>query len=86
MMSTPAATRLGESAVEALLIVLLVLVPAGRSVPDGQLAAAAMITFTVLAAAAYGFHALTFDTFRVVTQRARRPEQTTITGGQVTVK
>lgn len=64
-------TRFVESVAAAAVILLAVLASAGASGLDVRLAAVAVPAFAVLTAAAYGFHALTFDEFRLAGRRAR---------------
>jgi hypothetical protein len=77
MRRTPAARlppplgRLVESVAAAAVILLAVLAAAGASLPDLRQAAVAAPAFVVFAGAAYAFHALTFDAFRLTGRRPR---------------
>ncbi len=52
-------------------MLFLVLAAAGWYAPGGRLAVVAVAAFVVLAAAAYAFHVITFDVFRLIAHRRR---------------
>lgn len=82
MMRTSGATgRILESAGQAILILLLVLVAPGRLVPDARFIAVGLPTLLVLVATAYAFHAITFDAFRLSALRRRLADPLTRTVG-----
>jgi hypothetical protein len=63
--------RLTEAAVEATLILALVLAPTGWRAMDTTLVPILAVMFTVLTAGAYALHAVTFDYFRLTDRRSR---------------
>lgn len=80
MTQTQVWRRLAESAAAAAAILLAVLATSGAGAPDLRRMVAAAVAFAVLAAAAYAFHAVTFDQFRLTGRRERLDAAPQLTG------